>query len=103
MDFHPDPALEAFRDHVRDVLRRELPAEIANVPRGIASPRPATARWQRILTARGWGAPYWPAAHGGPGWSIEQQLVFDEECSLCFLNCSIFLLFSMKHFLFHFF
>lgn len=81
MDFHPDPALEAFRERVRDVLRRELPAELANVPRGIASPRPATARWQRILTACGWGAPYWPAVHGGPGWSIEQQLVFDEECA----------------------
>ena len=38
-------------------------------------------RWQKLLTARGWGAPYWPREHGGPGWSVPQILVFDDECS----------------------
>ncbi|HEY1141424.1 MAG TPA: acyl-CoA dehydrogenase family protein, partial [Lysobacter sp.] len=30
--------------------------------------------------AQGWGAPYWAKAHGGPGWTVLERLVFDEEC-----------------------
>jgi acyl-CoA dehydrogenase len=81
MDFRPDPALESFRTTVRDFLQRNLPADLAHVPRGMSSARREIVRWQRLLTANGWGAPYWPREHGGTGWSIEQQLVFDEECS----------------------
>jgi alkylation response protein AidB-like acyl-CoA dehydrogenase len=38
-------------------------------------------RWQRILHAKGWGAPSWPTQFGGTGWSSIQQHLFDEECS----------------------
>src|SRR5262245_14477002 len=81
MDFRPDPALEAFRSTVRDFLRQKLPADLAHVPRGMASGRREIVRWQRILTDHGWGAPYWPADRGGTGWTIEQQLVFEQECT----------------------
>jgi alkylation response protein AidB-like acyl-CoA dehydrogenase len=36
-------------------------------------------RWQKILYRRGWGAGMWPPQHGGAGWSVVQQHIFDEE------------------------
>jgi acyl-CoA dehydrogenase len=81
MDFRPDPALEAFRDKVRAFLRENLPADLVQKTAAMVSPWEATRRWQKILTGQGWGAPSWGQAHGGTGWSVEEQLVFDEECT----------------------
>ncbi len=80
MDFRPDPALDDFRSKVRAFLEENLPADL--VQRRIASfsPRDAMRRWQAILNEQGWGAPSWGTAHGGTGWSVEEQLVFEEEC-----------------------
>ncbi|MGT2510490.1 acyl-CoA dehydrogenase [Cupriavidus basilensis] len=82
MDFQPDRSLEAFREEVREFLRAKLPARLAGRLRiGTRSPREELTPWQRILNENGWGAPYWPKAHGGTGWSVLQRLVFDEECT----------------------
>jgi len=81
MDFQPDQGLTAFRQEVRDFLHDHLPAELAGKPgASIRSALPDLIRWQRILNAKGWGAPYWPQEHGGTGWSVLQRLIFDEEC-----------------------
>jgi acyl-CoA dehydrogenase len=81
MEFGNDLGLAAFRQQVRDFLGT-LPAGLCGRVRvGTRSPRPDLERWQRLLTARGWGAPYWPREHGGPGWTVQQQLAFDEECT----------------------
>lgn len=82
MDFRPDPSLEVFRKDVRAFLRENLPAELVQARIAMVSPREPARRWQAILNQRGWGAPYWASEHGGTGWSVEQQLVFDEECAL---------------------
>lgn len=82
MDFRPDPALEEFRGTVRAFLRQHLPPHLAHVPRGMASARRETTAWQRILTSHGWAAPYWPEDRRGTGWSVAQQLIFDEECGV---------------------
>lgn len=82
MDFRPDPALETFRHDVRVFLGEKLPGELAHLSQGMFSPRPATMRWQRILHDHGWGAPSWATQHGGTGWSVERQLIFEEECVL---------------------
>jgi acyl-CoA dehydrogenase len=81
MDFHPDLSLSAFREEVRGFLLAHLPPELKNCNEGMRSSPAALAKWQGILHAHGWGAPYWPAEHGGTGWSVQQRLVFDEECS----------------------
>jgi len=81
MDFTVDPAFVSFRTTVRDFLQNELPRDLASLPRSISSERSETAGWQRLLTAHGWGAPYWPTNRGGTGWSVEQQIIFDEECA----------------------
>ena len=82
MDFRPDPKLEAFRVEVRDFLANDLPPELAHVPRGMASARREMTAWQAVLNRKGWGAPSWAKKDGGTGWSVEQQVVFDDECAL---------------------
>jgi len=71
----------AFRDEVRRFVADQLPADIRRkVVHAQRLSRDDYLRWQRILHARGWGAPSWPAEHGGPGWTALQRHVFDEEC-----------------------
>ncbi|WP_349604811.1 acyl-CoA dehydrogenase [Cupriavidus sp. DF5525] len=81
MNFAPDPNLDAFRQQVRAFLHQHLPADLPRRKDGLRSPRADVVRWQRILNAQGWGAPYWATEHGGTGWSVQQRLVFDEECA----------------------
>lgn len=75
-----DPHLSVFRDEIRTFLREHLPADLAYRPRMMMSLRQDIVRWQKILAEQGWGAPSWPREHGGAGWTIQQCLVFEEEC-----------------------
>ena len=81
MDFRADPGLAAFREDVRAFLRDHVPADLLGLPRCTRSPREQIMRWQKLLNDHGWGAPYWPKAHGGTGWSVAQMLMFDDECT----------------------
>ena len=81
MDFQHDASLEVFRKEIRSFLRDQVPADLKGLQRCTRSPREQIMRWQQVLDQRGWGAPYWPKAHGGTGWSVPQVLVFDDECS----------------------
>ncbi len=76
-----DAAQAAFQQEVRDFLGASLPEEIAaKVRLGAGVGKDELARWTRILNARGWAAPNWPATHGGTGWSLVQRHLFDVEC-----------------------
>ncbi len=71
-----------FREDVRSFLRANLPVDVsAKVLLGKRLGKEDFVLWQRILHARGWGAPSWPEAFGGTGWSAVQQHIFDEECA----------------------
>ena len=35
--------------------------------------------WHRILHKKGWLAPAWPKEYGGPGWSITQRFLWEQE------------------------
>ena len=74
----------AFREEVRNFIEAELPAEIRDrMNRGDDSHiRDDIVQWQKILHARGWGAPAWPVEYGGTGWSKTQQFIFETECAL---------------------
>ncbi len=77
------PELRAFRREVRAAIRADLTEDLAELTRGgLHLPREAVARWQATLHARGWGAPHWPTAHGGPGWDAYRRYIFEEECAL---------------------
>jgi acyl-CoA dehydrogenase len=80
MDFLPDEGLETFRHEIKAFLRQHLPDDLVGHGLTARSSRPRALRWQAICHAHGLAAPYWPQEHGGPGWSVAQILVFDEEC-----------------------
>ena len=71
---------EAFREQVRAWLEKEVPAHGAPPP---ADDWPARRRydgaWQRKLFEGGYAGLAWPAAFGGRGLPITQQLVYLEE------------------------
>ena len=73
---------DRFRQEVRQFLRENLPADMAarNL-QGFHAPRADTREWTRILNKKGWSAPNWPVEHGGTGWNLTQQAIFDEECT----------------------
>ena len=67
---------------MRDFIRRRLPVDIRKMVarEKMDLPREAQVRWHRILRDQGgWCCPGWPEAYGGPGWSDEQQYVFEQE------------------------
>jgi alkylation response protein AidB-like acyl-CoA dehydrogenase len=81
MDLRPTPEDEAFRRDVREFVARELPDDIRRKVLGfLRVERNDYVRWQRILHARGWGAPGWPVEHGGCGWNAVRRNIFDDEC-----------------------
>ncbi len=81
MTFSADDA--AFRAEVRAYLAEATPAELKyKVENGIEMQRQDVVGWHKILHEKGWVAPNWPAAHGGPGWSLTQKYIFDEELGL---------------------
>ncbi|WP_208759526.1 acyl-CoA dehydrogenase family protein [Sphingobium fuliginis] len=79
-DAAPHSDLALFREEVRAFLRDRLPGDLAYRPRMMMSLRDDIVRWQRILAEQGWGAPGWAREHGGAGWTIQQCLIFEEEC-----------------------
>ena len=80
MDLSPNPALEPFRAQVRSFFETEYPQDIrAKVATGASLTTAEVRRAEQALGAKGWLATAWPVEYGGPGWSLEQQYVFDEE------------------------
>jgi alkylation response protein AidB-like acyl-CoA dehydrogenase len=76
------PELEEFRLGVRAFIRSSLPRDIAQRQReGWHCSENDLRRWFRILDAKGWAVPDWPAEFGGPGWTPIQSYVFEDECA----------------------
>lgn len=73
----------AFRDEVRAFLEASLTPELREAGRRMTSvfcDKRFSLPWQKILHARGWAAPSWPKAYGGPGWNEAQRSIFAAEC-----------------------
>lgn len=74
------PETEIFRAKVRQFFETGFPADIIAKNRaGEALTTEDIRRSEMALGAKGWLASAWPEAYGGPGWSVEEQYVFDEE------------------------
>ena len=70
----------AFRDDVRAFMKQKLPGAIrAKVIEGRRLSRDDLVEWQRILNAKGWGAPHWPQEWGGTGWGAVKTYIFRDE------------------------
>ena len=80
MEIHFSPEQLAFREEVREFLKQELPADIAEkVKLAKELSKEDHERWQKILSKRGWYAPGWPVEHGGTTWGPIEKHIFDEE------------------------
>jgi acyl-CoA dehydrogenase len=80
MNFDIAPEDQAFRAEVRAFITAHLPPDIAR--RGqhdYHSARDDVRRWMRILNAKGWSAPHWPARFGGTDWSPLRKYIFQDE------------------------
>jgi alkylation response protein AidB-like acyl-CoA dehydrogenase len=71
---------EAFRAEIRAFIKANIPPEMAerNI-RGYHPTRDDVVFWTRAMHAKGWSAPSWPVEYGGPGWSVRQRHIFEEE------------------------
>ena len=80
MDLRFTPEELAFRDKVRTFMRTALPADIrSKLVEGRRLKKDDLVVWQRILNAKGWAAPHWPAEWGGRNWTPTQHYIFLEE------------------------
>lgn len=72
--------LAAFRKKIRQFVGEHLPQDVRETTqRGQQHTREQMVRWHKILTADGLLVPHWFKRWGGQEWSVEQQMVFDEE------------------------
>ena len=74
----------AFRDEVRAFLEEALLPDLREAGRRATSvfiDKRYSLPWQKILHAKGWAAPSWPKAYGGPGWNEMQRHIFAAECA----------------------
>ncbi len=72
---------EQFRAEIRAFIAAELPRDMAaRTLLGYHPHRPDVAFWTAKLHARGWSAMSWPEEFGGPGWTLNQRHIFEEEC-----------------------
>jgi alkylation response protein AidB-like acyl-CoA dehydrogenase len=80
MDLRFTAEEQAFRAKIRAWTAANLPADIKDkVDRGIELGRDDYARWMQILSAAGWIAPNWDAKDGGPGFTLAEKYLFEEE------------------------
>ena len=83
MDMSKD--LATFRDDVRRFCREKIPQDIKTKVR---TERFSLSAEDQKLVARllyeqgGWSCPAWPKEWEGPGWSYQQQYIFERELSL---------------------
>ena len=74
------PELFDFKQKVRSFVRAQLPSDIRDaVRRGQQVPLERQIAWHEILAANGYLVPHWPREWGGLGWTVQQQMAFDEE------------------------
>jgi alkylation response protein AidB-like acyl-CoA dehydrogenase len=83
MDLSFTPEEESFREEVRAFFRDKLPARLSTLVReGRRLGKADMEEWHGILNDRGWLANHWPEEWGGPGWSVIQRFIFDNESAL---------------------
>ncbi len=87
MDFTLTPDQTAFRDEVRDWLKRNIPRDwVERVRGGSDVPRPEAYEflrsWQRQMYDAGLVGLTWPKAYGGRGLTFMEELILAEEMAV---------------------
>lgn len=80
MNLETAPEADAFRAKIRAFFAEEFPKDILEKnARGASLTTAEVRKSEMALGKKGWLASAWPEEHGGPGWSLEEQYIFDEE------------------------
>src|SRR5262249_9738533 len=80
MEAFDTPDDRAFRLEVRKFFADHLPDDIRRaVMTGLPPDRELADRWHQVLLSKGWAAASCPREHGGTGWTLKQQYIFDQE------------------------
>src|SRR5262249_29782802 len=83
MDLSFSPEHLAFREEVRAFIRTSMPRHLREKAEVDAHfEHHEVMEWHRILAARGWVAPNWPAEYGGPGLDVTSRFILTEELEL---------------------
>lgn len=84
MDWSWSQEDQEFREEIRTFLNKELPPNWIQEYGDEDDPRRGTFEQQfaKKLGAKGWLACGWPQEYGGMGWSVVQQMLFNEELAL---------------------
>jgi alkylation response protein AidB-like acyl-CoA dehydrogenase len=87
MDFTLTPEQTAFRDDVRDWLKRNIPRDwIERIRGGADVPRPEAYEflrdWQRRMYEAGLVGLTWPVEYGGRGLTFMEELILAEEMAV---------------------
>lgn len=77
LDFSPQEL--QFREEVRQWMRENAPPDPAGVKLGIPLDKATQMAWEQRLASKGWLAYTWPKEYGGPGWTVTQRHIFEEE------------------------
>lgn len=80
------PELDGFREEIQRFVADKVPARFVERTRNeeMILGGDEQRLYQRLLYEQGgWSCPSWPVEHGGPGWSYEQQYVFEQELAAC--------------------
>ena len=78
LDFSPEDL--AFQDEVRAFIAENYPAQLrGKQDEGDELTKDDFLSWHRVLAAKGWVAPAWPAEYGGTGWTSTQRYIWSEE------------------------
>ena len=78
-----DDKLNDFRQTIRSFVQQHLPAALRDLNQwGMAPAREQLIAWHQILAEHGLLVPHWPTQWGGQGWTVSQQMVYDEEMAL---------------------
>jgi alkylation response protein AidB-like acyl-CoA dehydrogenase len=72
----------AFRDEVRTFIAENYPAEMRVARPETDLTKEQMLLWHKVLHKKGWIAPLWPKEYGGPGWTITQRYIWDQETGL---------------------
>ncbi|MEM9691827.1 MAG: acyl-CoA dehydrogenase family protein [Myxococcota bacterium] len=80
MDMSFSAEHEAFRHEVRAFIEQALPPALADKAAVDGNfSHEESMQWHRILAEKGWVAPHWPEAYGGPGFDVARRFILTEE------------------------
>lgn len=80
MDVHFSSEDETFRAEARQFFSDEYPSELlAKAASGESLAKEDYQKSEQAFAKRGWLCVNWPVAEGGPGWTVNQKYIFDQE------------------------